>query len=58
MDVEVDVVENWNVVVVGCYEDYFDFGSMFNWKMFYCVILSDVFVFWVLVLIGFRVLLL
>ena len=41
VDVEADVLENWNVAVAGRYEDYSDFGSTFNWKMSHRVTITD-----------------
>ena len=54
VDVEADVVENWNVAVAGRYEDYSDFGSTFNWKMSHRVTLSDAFALRASVSTGFR----
>jgi len=33
VDLEADVLENWNVTVAARFEDYSDFGSTFNWKL-------------------------
>ena len=54
VDVEADVVENWNVAVAGRYEDYSDFGGTFNWKMSHRVTLSDAFALRASVSTGFR----
>ncbi|MBU2979464.1 TonB-dependent receptor [Alteromonas sp. C1M14] len=43
VDVEADVLENWNVAVAGRYEDYSDFGSTFNWKMSHRVTVTESF---------------
>ena len=54
VDLEADVIENWNVAVAGRYEDYSDFGSTFNWKMSHRVTLSDSFALRASVSTGFR----
>ena len=54
VDLEADVVENWNVAVAGRYEDYSDFGSTFNWKMSHRVTLTDAFALRASVSTGFR----
>jgi iron complex outermembrane receptor protein len=54
VDVEADVVENWNVAVAGRFEDYSDFGSTFNWKMSHRVTLTDEFALRASVSTGFR----
>ncbi|WP_395338553.1 TonB-dependent receptor plug domain-containing protein [Ningiella sp. W23] len=43
IDLEADVLENWNVAVAARYEEYSDFGNTFNWKMSHRVELSDTF---------------
>ncbi|MBU3021474.1 TonB-dependent siderophore receptor [Aestuariibacter sp. A3R04] len=54
VDVEADVLENWNVAVAGRYEDYSDFGSTFNWKMSHRVTVTDAFALRASVSTGFR----
>lgn len=54
VDVEADVIENWNVAVAGRFEDYSDFGSTFNWKMSHRVTLTDEFALRASVSTGFR----
>lgn len=54
IDLEADVIENWNVTVAARYEDYSDFGSTFNWKMSHRLELSDIFALRASVSTGFR----
>jgi iron complex outermembrane receptor protein len=54
IDLEADVLENWNVAVAGRFEDYSDFGSTFNWKMSHRVSLTDDFSLRASVSTGFR----
>lgn len=56
VDVDSDIIEVWNIVLVGCFEDYLDFGIMFNGKIVMCYIFNDDFVLWGLISLGFRVL--
>ncbi len=54
VDLEADVLENWNVAVAGRYEDYSDFGSTFNWKLSNRVTITDEFALRASVSTGFR----
>ena len=54
VDLEADVVENWNVAVAVRYEDYSDFGSTLNWKMSHRVTLTDALALRASVSTGFR----
>jgi iron complex outermembrane receptor protein len=54
VDVEADVIENWNVAIAGRYEDYSDFGSTFNWKLSNRVTVTDAFALRASVSTGFR----
>lgn len=54
VDLEADVIENWNVAVAGRFEDYSDFGSTFNWKMSHRVTITDAFALRASVSTGFR----
>jgi iron complex outermembrane receptor protein len=54
VDLEADVVENWNVAVAVRYEDYSDFGSTLNWKMSHRVTITDALALRASVSTGFR----
>ena len=54
VDLEADVLENWNVAVAGRFEDYSDFGSTFNWKMSHRVTVTDALALRASVSTGFR----
>ena len=54
VDLEADVLEQWNVAVAGRFEDYSDFGSTFNWKLSNRVTVTDEFALRASVSTGFR----
>jgi iron complex outermembrane receptor protein len=54
IDLEADVIENWNITLAARYEDYSDFGSTFNWKMSHRYDLTDSFALRASISTGFR----
>ncbi|MEQ5808835.1 TonB-dependent receptor [Alteromonas sp. NFXS44] len=54
VDLEADVLKQWNVAVAGRFEDYSDFGSTFNWKLSNRVTVTDEFALRASVSTGFR----
>nr|WP_136250914.1 TonB-dependent receptor [Ningiella ruwaisensis] len=54
IDLEADVLENWNVSLAARFEDYSDFGSTTNWKMAHRVQLTESFALRASVSTGFR----
>ncbi|MFC4700823.1 TonB-dependent receptor plug domain-containing protein [Glaciecola siphonariae] len=54
IDLEGDVMENWNVTLAGRFEEYSDFGNTFNWKMSHRFDVTDAFALRASVSTGFR----
>ncbi|MFY8274279.1 TonB-dependent receptor plug domain-containing protein [Pseudoalteromonas sp. SSDWG2] len=54
IDLEADVMENWNMAIAGRFEDYSDFGSTFNWKWSNRITVTDDFALRGSVSTGFR----
>lgn len=57
VEFDIYLIIDWNFVLVGCFEDYSDFGSIFIFKLVLCYSINELLLLCGVISIGFRVLL-